>query len=126
MSPKLRQSFYYLSTIVTGVIGLGLLYGGLSSGLADHVTAVLAGIGGLIGAAGPALAGSKVNAQRKDGTFDSSDPVTQVANGVKAVQDQLASARAQAEAVKSVVSNVIDDIPVLGPLAADALSKIRF
>lgn len=126
MSAKMRQSFYYLSTIVTSIVGLALIYGGISSGLAEHVTTVLAGVGGLLGATGPALAGRKVGEQLKDGAFDSSDPVTQVANGVKAVQDQLASARAQAEAVKSVVSNVIDDIPVLGPLAADALSKIRF
>ena len=126
MSAKLRQSFYYLSTIITSLVGLGLLYGGLSAGLADHLTEVLAGIGGLLGATGPALAGRKVREQLKDGAFDSTDPVSQVANGVKAVQDQLASARAQAEAVKSVVSNVVDDIPILGPLAADALSKIRF
>lgn len=126
MSAKLRQSFYYVSTIVTGFIGLGLLYGGLSAGLADHVTEVLAGIGGLLGATGPALAGAKVKEQRKDGTFDHTDPVGQVAAGMKAVQDQIEAARSQAEAVKAVVSNVVDDVPVLGPLAADALSKIKF
>lgn len=126
MSAKLRQSFYYLSTIITSLVGIGLLYGGLSAGLADHVTEVLAGIGGLLGATGPALAGMKVKEQRKDGTFESLDPVSQVAAGMKAVNDQIASARAQAEAVKVVVSNAVDDIPVLGPLAADALKKLNF
>lgn len=126
MSAKLRQSFYYVSTIVTGLIGLGLLYGGLSAGLADHVTEVLAGIGGLLGATGPALAAGKVKEQRKDGTFDSLDPASQVAAGMKAVQAQLDAARSQAEAVKAVVSNVVDDVPVLGPLAADVLDRIKF
>jgi len=126
MSAKLRQSFYYVSTIVTGFIGLGLLYGGLSAGLADHVTEVLAGIGGLLGATGPALAAGKVKEQRKDGTFDSLDPAAQVAAGVKAVQAQMDAARAQAEAVKAAVSNVVDDVPILGPLAADALDRIKF
>lgn len=126
MSAKLRQSFYYVSTIITGIIGIGLLYGGLSAGLADHVTEVLAGIGGLLGATGPALAGAKVKEQRKDGTFDSLNPAAQVAAGMKAVNEQLAAARAQAEAVKVVVSEAVDDVPVLGPLAADALKKLNF
>lgn len=125
MSPKLRQSFYYLSTIVTSIVGLALLYGGLSAGVADNITEVLAGLGGLLGAAGPAVAGKKVGEQRKEGVFDT-DPASQIAAGVKAVQDQIAAARAQAEAVKAVVSDVFDDVPVLGPLANDALSKIQF
>lgn len=126
MSAKLRQSFYYLSTIVTGVIGLGLLYGGLSAGLADHVTEVLAGIGGLLGATGPALAGAKVKEQRREGVLDHLDPAAQVADGVKRVQEQISAAKAQAEAVKLAVSNVVDDVPVLGPLAADALDRLKF
>ena len=125
MSAKFRQSFYYLSTILTGFIGLALLYGGLSSGAADHITEILAGIGGIIGATGPAIAGKKVAEQRKGGVLDG-NPAEQVAAGMRAVNEQLAAARAQAEAVKAVVSNAVDDVPVLGPMAADALSKLRF
>lgn len=126
MTPKIRQSFYYFSTIVSGVIGLGLLYGGLSAGLANHITEVIAGIGGLLGATGPALAGKKLGEQVKDGTFESLDPAAQVSQGVQAAREQYASAVAQAEAIKAAVSGVVDDIPVVGPLAADALDKIRF
>lgn len=125
MSPKIRQSFYYLSSIITSVIGLALLYGGIKTGTASNITEILAGLGGLLGATGPALAGKKVGEQVKDGVL-ASDPTTQIANGIQEVQKQLDAARAQAEAAKAIVADVFDDIPVLGPLATEALTKIKF
>lgn len=125
MTPKIRQTYYYLSSIVTAVIGLALLYGGLKAGTADNITDIIGGLGGLLGAGGGALAGKKVGEQTKDGTL-ASDPTTQIANGIQQVQKQLDAARAQAEATKAIVSNVFDDIPVLGPLATQALNQIKF
>lgn len=125
MSPKIRQSFYYVSTIITSVLGLALLYGGLKAGTAEHITEVLAGLGGLLGAAGPAVAAKKVGDQVKDGTL-ATDPTVQISNGIKQVQDQLDAAQAQANAVKAIISTGLDNVPVLGPLAADVLDRIKF
>lgn len=125
MSSKFRQSFYYLTTIISGFLGIALLYGGISADGANSVSELVAGLAGLLGATGPALAAAKTREQRVTGVLDS-DPAAQVANALKQVNDQANAARAQAEAVKAVLSNVVDDVPVLGPLAADVLSKVKF
>lgn len=125
MSPKIRQSFYFLSSAVTALVGLVVLWGGLDAGAANNLTAIIAGLAGLFGAAGPAVAGKKVGEQVKDGTL-ASDPTVQISNGIKQVQDQLDAAQAQANAVKEIISSGLDNVPVLGPLAADVLDRIKF
>jgi len=126
MNAKFRQSIYYVGTVISSVLGLALVWGGLSEGAATHLNTLIAGALALVGASAPAVAARQVGKQIHDGAFDSSDPVSQISNSIKAVNEQLAQARAQAEAVKSVVSDAIDDVPVLGPMAADALSKLKF
>lgn len=126
MSPKLRQSFYYLSSIVTAVIGLALLYGGLKAGTADNITDILAGLGGLLGASGPALAGKKVGEQSKEGVFDSLSPADQISQGATALQDIIQTAQSQADQAKDVLTGVLGSVPILGPQLEDALDRIRF
>jgi len=126
MSPKIRQSFYYLTSIITSVVGIALLYGGLKAGTADNITQLLAGLGGLLGATGPALAGKKVGEQNKNGTFDPITPADQITQGANSLQDIIKDAQAQADQAKAVLSGVLGGIPVLGPQLEDALSRIRF
>lgn len=126
MSPKLRQSFYYLTSIITSVVGIALLYGGLKAGTADNITQLLAGLGGLLGATGPALAGRKVGEQSKDGTFDSLSPADQISQGAKQLNDIITNAHAQADQAKEVLTGVLGGVPILGPQLEDALNRIKF
>lgn len=124
MVPKIRQSFYYVSSIVTGVIGLLLLFNGIGAGAADNITDIVAAIGSFLGSGSTALAGKKVSEQRKDGTFDTLDPTDAVVNGINAVIEAQRQAEAQVERVKDAVTNVVKDVPVLGPLAREALDRL--
>ena len=126
MSPRIRQSFYYLSSLVTAVVGLALLWGGLKAGTADNITDIIGGLGGLFGAGGGALAGKKVGEQNKNGTFDPITPADQITQGANSLQDIIKDAQAQADQAKAVLSGVLGGIPVLGPQLEDALSRIRF
>lgn len=126
MSPKIRQSLYALGTIATSVLTLASLWSIVSPAAASSISAALTALLGLAGAGAAGTAAVVTNKQRHEGVFDASDPVTQVTKGVQAVRDNIANAKAQAEAVREAVSNVVDDVPILGPMAADALSKIKF
>lgn len=124
MTPRVRQSLYALGTIATSALTLLSLWSIVSPATASSVSSAVAALLSLLGVGAAGTAAVVTNKQRHDGTLG--DPVSQVTNGVKAVQDQLAAAKAQAEAVRVAVSDVVDDIPVLGPLAADALNKVKF
>jgi hypothetical protein len=126
MSPKFRQTFYYLSSVITSVIGLALLYGGLKAGTADNITTILAGLGGLLGATGPALAGKKVGEQTKEGVFDSLSPADQISQGAKQLNDILSNAHQQADQAKEVLTGVLGGVPILGAQLEDALNRIKF
>ena len=126
MSPKIRQSYYYLSSIITAVIGIALLWGGLKTGTADNITDIIGGLGGLLGAGGGALAGRKVGEQAKEGVFEASTPADQIVNGAQQLQDIIRDAQAQADQAKQVLTGVLGGVPVLGPEIEKALSQIKF
>ena len=126
ITPRIRQTLYAVGTIATSVLTLLSLWSIVSPDAASSISSALAALLSLAGAGAAGTAAVITGKQRHDGTFDKADPVGQVTQGVQAVQDQLAQAKAQAEAVKAAVSNVVDDVPVLGPIAADALSRIKF
>jgi hypothetical protein len=48
MTPKVRQSIYRLGTAVSALLGLALIWGGISQGTADHINTVLAGLVALL------------------------------------------------------------------------------
>jgi len=126
MTPRVRQSLYAIGTIATSVLTLLSLWSVLSPETASSISAALAALLSLTGVGAAGTAAVVTSKQRHDGTFDKADPVAQVTQGIKTVQSELANAKAQAEAVKVALSNAVDDVPALGPLAADVLSKVKF
>lgn len=123
MSPKVRESLYYLGTIITGVLGVALVWGGIDAGAADNIGDILAGFLALIGASAPAVAAKKVNEQRKDGTLEAVSPADAVVNGVQAVIEQTVNANAELERVKQAVTGAVGVIPGIGPLAAQVINS---
>jgi drug/metabolite transporter (DMT)-like permease len=124
MSPKLRESLYYLGTIITGVLGVALVWGGIDAGAAENIGDILAGFLALIGASAPAVAAKKVSEQRKDGTLDVVSPADAVVNGVQAVIQQTVSANAELERVKNAVTAAVGVVPGIGPLAQQVINSI--
>lgn len=124
MSPKIRQSLYYLGTIVPALLGLGLIWGAVDQGTANNVADIVVGIVSLFGAAAPATAAVKVGQQRKDGTFDPVSPADAVVNGVQTVIAQQAAAAAELEKVKNAVTSAVGIIPGIGPLAQQVINAI--
>lgn len=118
MTPKLRQSFYFLSSGVLALLGLAQLWGAVKTGTLENVDQILTGLGTLLGSGAPAVAGSKVKAQREDGTFDP----TSITDIVQASVD----ARAKIDADLKQVTDLIGSTPVLGPLATQAINSLRF
>ena len=132
MSPKIRESLYYLGTIITAVMGLGLIWGGLEQNTVDSVGDIVAGIAALLGSAAPATAAAQVNKQRKDGTFDVLSPAEQVAAGVRAAVEAqeaaeagLAAAAADLDKVKQVVTGHVSVVPGMGPLAQQVINAVH-
>ncbi|MBO0676766.1 hypothetical protein JRC04_04740 [Mycolicibacterium sp. S2-37] len=122
MTPKIRESLYYVGTIIPAVLGLFLLWGGLDAGAANHIGDVVAGVLALLGAAAPGTAAVKVRQQRKDGTFDTLSPLDQVLGGVTAIVDAKDTALAEFDKVQEVLGTAISAIPTLGPLASQVLA----
>jgi hypothetical protein len=122
MSPKFRQALYYLGTIVPGVLGLALIWGGIDQGAADNLGSIIAGVLAMLGATAPATAAVKVNQQRKDGTLDDLSPSEQVAKSVQSVIEAQVSANSEAEKVKQVISGAVATVSGLGPLVQQILN----
>ncbi|AEL17749.1 holin [Mycobacterium phage Turbido] len=129
MSPKIRQSIYHVGTLIPGLVGLAMLWFGLSSDDADSIIQVISGALALIGAGAPAIAAKTVRDQRKDGTLTAS-PVEAVSKGIEQVIAARDAAQAEVEKVTSVVGNVLNDVQLaanavnLGPLASQILSAL--
>lgn len=124
MTPRIRQSIYYLGTVISGVIGIALLWGGLSAGVADHANQIVAGLVALLGGAAPAVAAKTVSKQISEGKFEAHSPADQVIEGINAVVAARSAAQAEIDRVKDAVTSVVQDVPVLGPLAKQALDAL--
>ena len=122
MSPKLAQTIYQLGALISAVLGIALIWGGIDAGAANSIAQIVAGITALFGGAAPAVAAKRVNDQRKDGMFDSVGPADQVINGVQAVIEAQAKAQTDIDRVKDVVTSVIGG---LGPLASAVIKDAQ-
>lgn len=132
MSPKIRQSIYLLGTVVSSLIGVVLLWGGIDAGVAGNLTTVIGGAIALLGAGAPAVAASTVNKQIKDGTLSSVAPADAVISGVQAVisaaqaaSDAKTAAEAEVERVKTAVSDIASNVPIFGPLTQQVINSIK-
>lgn len=125
MGPKLRQTVYYLGTIVSGALGIALLFHGVSADAAGNINSMVAGLIALLGGSAPAaVAAHTITKQRADGAFNNS-PVDQVTNGIQAVIQASTAAASDVERVKAVVSDALGQVPVLGPLAQQIINTVK-
>lgn len=124
MSPKIRQALYALGCVATGTLTLLSLVRIVDPNTASTVSAQIAALLGIFGVGATGTAAVVVGKQRKDGTYEPQAPADQVINGIDAVIRAADHAQAEVDRVKDAITVAVRDVPVLGPLAQQAINKI--
>ena len=123
MSPKIRQYLYVFCVVAFASLTVLSTLKIIDPNTAASVSAALTSVLGLLGISVASTAAYNVNKQKKNGAFDSIDPAEQVINGINAVIDQQQQAQNAADRVKNALNDAVKDIPVLGPLAQQAMKN---
>lgn len=111
MNPKVAQTIYALGTVVTGIVGIALLWGGIDAGTADGIGQIMGGLGVLVGGTPQlGLATARTGRQINNGTLGST-PEQQVINGLNAIVGVKTAAEASLNNITSVAQDVLGVIP---------------
>jgi Mycobacterial 2 TMS Phage Holin (M2 Hol) Family len=148
MSPKIRQTIYQLGSILTGILGIYLIWSGAGDVQGQGLSGILEGILALFGSGASGLAATKTRQQRLTGAFDE-DPLKQLLTGAQGLaqaktnaEDEYAKAQAILAGLNQnnatpfvppsafpnpaqVATNVAAPIPVIGPLTSKLLAPFR-
>jgi glucan phosphoethanolaminetransferase (alkaline phosphatase superfamily) len=125
MTPRVRQILY-----VAGVVAFALLTVLSATRVIDgetaaSVSAALTAVLGLFGVTVSGTAYAAVTRQQHNGAFDPpASPADQVVNGINRVIEQANVAQADIERVKEAVNTAVQDVPILGPLAQQAIDQL--
>lgn len=119
MNPRIAQTIYALGTLVTTIVGIALLWGGIDAGTADSIGQIVGGIGVLIGGTPvTATAAVRTTKQINNGTLGS--PADQIVNGITAI----AATKAQAEADIAKVTQTAQAVLGVIPGGPDLMNEI--
>ena len=124
MGPKLRKVLYSVGVIIFAVLSLLSTFKLVDPNTAATISAALTSVLGLFGVTGFSVAAYNVTKQQKGGAFDPVTPADQVVNGLNAVIAQAQNAQQEVERVKEAVSTAVKDVPILGPLAQQAIDRL--
>ena len=123
MSPKARETLYLIGTMIPAIVGILVMWTGVSQEGADNLAQVITGLITLLGAGAPATAAAVVRKQNKQGTFETS-PMENVITGVTQVVEAQQKADEEVERVKNLLSEAVATVPVLGPAASSAIREL--
>jgi hypothetical protein len=123
MTPRVRQSLYLAGTALSSVLGIALLWGGVSADAAHSANQLIAGALALLGAGAPAVAAHTVGKQAKSGAFESVSPVEMVSNGVTAIVQAKADAEDAVQKATKVVSDALGAGSTLVQQVIDSATK---
>lgn len=125
MTPKFRQTLYALGTVATSILGLLSVWNVVSPDKSAALNAAMAATLSLFGVGAAGTAAVVTGKQRREGAFDQTNPADAVINGVQSVIEARANAERDAERVAGALTGLVKDVPVLGPLAREALDRLR-
>ncbi|AHG24348.1 holin [Mycobacterium phage Jamie19] len=131
MNSKIAQTIYVAGSVVTGIVGIALIWGGIDAGTADSINQIIGGIGVLVGGSGASTtAAVRITKQVKDGLFDKAAPADAAITAIEQTVQAATDASAEVERVKQVASDalgaVVDSAQSnLGPLAQQAVERVR-
>lgn len=124
MTPKVRTILYAVGLLATGTLTLLSVFKIIEPGAASTISAQIAALLGIFGVGATGTAAVITQKQRKDGTFDHPDPADVVISSIEQVLAAQQSAQADVERVKEAVGKAVADVPVLGPLAQQAIDAL--
>lgn len=124
MTPSIRKYLYAFGVVVFAALTVLSTFRIIDPNTAASVSAALTSVLGLFGVTGFGVAAYNTNKQINDGQFESVSPADKVIQGINDVVAQAESAKSDVERVKEAVSSVTRDIPILGPLAKQALDSL--
>lgn len=124
MSPNVRKILYVFGVIAFAGLTVLSTFKIIDPGTAHSVSAALTSVLGLFGVTVAGTAAYNTNKQIHKGTFEEVDPADQVINGINAVLSQQQAAQQAADRVKDALNNAVKDVPVLGPLAQQAINSL--
>lgn len=123
MSPKARETLYLIGTMIPAIVGILVMWTGVTQEGADNLAQVVTGLITLVGAGAPATAAAVVRKQNKQGTFQTS-PMENVITGVGQVVEAQKKADEEVERVKNLLSDAVVNVPMMGPAAAAAIREL--
>ncbi len=124
MTPRFRQVLYALGLVIFAVLTLLSTLRIIDDAVAASVSAAVTAILGLFGVTVSGTAAWAVTKQQKSGAFTEHSPADQVVSGINAVIAQAQHAQAEVDRVKDAVSTAVAEVPVLGPLAKQAIDSL--
>jgi hypothetical protein len=125
MTPKVRQILYVAGVVAFALLTLLSATRVIDGQTAASVSAALTAVLGLFGVTVSGVAYGAVTKQQHNGSFDPpASPADQVVTGINRVIEQAANAQAEVERVKEAVSTAVADVPILGPLAQQAIDRL--
>ena len=123
MSPKARETLYLIGTMIPAIVGILVMWTGVTQEGADNMAQVVTGLITLVGAGAPATAAAVVRKQNKQGTFQTS-PMENVITGVGQVVEAQQKADQEVERVKNLLSEAVSNVPMLGPAASNMIREL--
>jgi len=124
MNPRRRQILYSLGVLAFGLLALLSTLRIIDENTAASISAAVTAFLGLFGVTVSGTAAWAVSKQQHDGTFEPTSPADQVVNGLNGVIEQATKAQAEVDRVKEAVSTAVKDVPILGPLAQQAIDRL--
>jgi len=131
MNPKIAQTIYAAGTIVTSIIGIALIWGGIDAGTANSLNQIIGGVGVLVGGSSVSTtAAVRVTKQAKDGLFTKATPadaaITAIEQTVQAANDASAEVDRVKQAASGALGTALESATsTLGPLAQQAVDRVR-
>jgi hypothetical protein len=128
MSPKVRQILYTLGVVVFAALTVLSTFKVIDPTTAASVSAALTSVLGLFGVTVAGTAAYNTTKQINQGAFDPApemSPADSVVNGVQAVLQAKEQAENELRRVQDAITGVVEDIPVLGPLATQILDQLQ-
>jgi hypothetical protein len=128
MKPKFRQVLYTVGVVVFAVLTVMSTFKWIDPNTAASVSAALTAVLGLFGVTVAGTAAYNTGKQINNGTFDEVpevSPADSVVSGVQAVLEAKKNAERELSRVQDAISGVIEDIPVLGPLANQVFDQLK-
>lgn len=122
---KIRQWFYLISSLIASVAAILVTAKLISQGQADSVLDLVEVLGPLLGGGAAGTAGWILNRQRKDGVLDTPAPADAAITAIEQTVQAASNATADVERVKKAASEVLGQVPGIGPLAQQAIDRLK-